>query len=585
MDEPSLQDYVAVLRRRWRVVALAIVAAIAVAAIASVLATPTYRARSELLLQRTANEDLVIDELGQAGSAANAERELNNEIRLIESDTVRDAVDDAYDGPLDVGTVTATAAASDANDLIGIEQVSGNAAASAELVNLYTDIYIDVRRQQRIDDLLAASEEIQTRLDDLRTQITEVSQPLDEINAQIAATPAGSDQRTELEDERQTLYGQVLPQLAPLLSRESSLRGQLAQLELSQDLAQQGGVMVLESAEEPTTPVSPNLMANLVVGGLIGLIGGIVLAFVVDRLDSSVRSKEMVERITGLPTLGVIPKVSDGRTAIDLVGVESPTSPAAEAYRSLRTSVRFLGLDTPVRSVLVTSAEASEGKTVTAANLAIALAQGGENVLLVGADLRRPRVHELFGAPQTPGLTSVLLGETMAESTIYDVQEAPGLHLMLPGPTPPNPAELLDSAHARELFASLATRYARVVIDSPPVLPVTDAQVLARLADAVLLVVAHGETSRRGLGRAIELLEQVEAPLVGTVLNLVPASEGYGGQTYRYDTYKSRSEKRRQREAATRAAAHLPTADRVAGNGDEASTVAEPSRDAPAERD
>jgi receptor protein-tyrosine kinase len=271
--------------------------------------------------------------------------------------------------------------------------------------------------------------------------------------------------------------------------------------------------------------------------------------------------------------------------AIDLVGVESPTSAAAEAYRSLRTSVRFLGLDTPVRSVLVTSAEASEGKTVTAANLAIALAQGGENVLLVGADLRRPRVHEMFGAPQRPGLTSVLLGEATAESTVYDVKEAPGLHLMLPGPTPPNPAELLDSARARELFASLTSRYARVVIDSPPVLPVTDAQVLARLADAVLLVVAHGETSRRGLGRAIELLEQVEAPLVGTVLNLVPASEGYGGQTYRYDTYKSRSERRRQREAATRAAARLPTAGRVAGNGDGASTVAEPSRDAPAERD
>jgi tyrosine-protein kinase len=554
MDEPSLRDYIAVLHRRRRVLAAAVLMAVASALVISLLTTPKYRATAQLLLQRTANEEILVDEAGQVRSAADAEREVNNELRLIESQTVREAVDDRYDGPLDVDDVTASASAADSDDVIEVALVSADGAAAAELVNLYTATYIDVRRGRHVEQLLAASEEIQGRLDDLRERIAEVSRPLDEITARVAAAPATSAERTELEDERQTILAQVLPQLAPLQSRESSFRGQLSQIELSQDLTRLGGVDVLDAAEEPTSPVSPNTPVNLVVGGLIGILGGIALALVVDRVDDSVRSKEILEQVTGLPTLGIIPKGvggkgNNGSPSIDLIGIEDPSSSESEAYRLLRTSVRFLGLDAPDRTLLVTSASASEGKTTTAANLAIALALGGDRVLLVGADLRRPRVHELFGAPQSPGLTSALLGETTAESAAFAIEEVPTLHVLPPGPVPPNPAELLDSPRTRELFASLAERYDTVVIDSPPVLPVTDAQVLSRSAGSVLLVVAHGETSKRGLARAMELLGQVDAPLVGTVLNLVPANEGYAGQTYRYDAYRSRSERRRQREA------------------------------------
>jgi capsular exopolysaccharide synthesis family protein len=462
---------------------------------------------------------------------------------------VRDAVDAEYDGPIDVDRVSAAATSSEDSDVLTISVVSPDPAAAADLVNAYADTYITVRQDRQIEELLSASEEIQTRLDTLRESIAEVSQPLDDITARVNASEPGTPAREELEEERLRVLSQILPQLAPLTSRESSFRGQLEQLEVTQDLSRAGGIEVLAPAEEPTSPISPNLAGNLVVGGLIGLLGGIALAFAVEYLDDSVGSKDEAEQLTGLPTLGVIAKRTAGATASDLVAITEPSSGAAEAYRSLRTSVKFLGLDTPLRTVLVTSAAASEGKTVTAANLAAVLAQRGDRVLLVGADLRRPRVHTLFGAAQSPGLTTVLVGDATAESTVYAVAEVPGLHVMPPGPTPPNPAELLDSARAGELFSSLSEAYDTVVIDAPPVLPVTDAQVLARSADAVLLVVAFRETSKRGLTRAIELLGQVEAPLEGTVLNLVPAKDGYAGQPYRYETYGNRSERRRQRDA------------------------------------
>jgi len=566
MDEPKLQDYVAVLRRRRRVLVLSILVAVGAALAISLVQTPQYRAESELLLRRTASEELLVDEVGQVRSSMDSERELNNEIRLIQSRAVRDAVDDVYDGPLDVDDVTAGAPASESNDVLDISVTASDPAEAAALVNLYAETYIAERKARQVADLLETGEEIQSRLDGLREQIAEVSRPLDDINARIAATPVDSPQRSELEEQRQAVLAQVLPQLAPLQSRESSFRGQLEQLEVTQDLTQAGGVEVLTPAEEPDAPVSPNTVANLVVGGLIGLLGGIALAFAVEYLDDSVGSKDEAERITRLPTLGVIPKATDA--SVDLVTVGDPSSPAAEAYRSLRTSVKFLALDASVRTILVTSAAASEGKTVTAANLATVLAQRGDRVLLVGGDLRRPRVHELFGSPQSPGLTTVLVGDATAETTTYSVEEVPGLYVMPPGPTPPNPAELLDSNRARDLFASLRDTFDAVVVDAPPVLPVTDAQILAASADAVLLVVAYRETSKRGLTRSMELLAQVEAPLVGVVLNLVPTNEGYAGQPYRYETYRSRSERRRRRERSAAPDAEVDVPQHISRNGD-----------------
>lgn len=546
MDDPSLHGYLAVLRRRRWVVLLAVATGAAVALAFSLLQTPRYEASAELLMRRTASQRLLVDESGRIDSPASAERDLNNEIRLIESSPVTEAVEDAYDGNLDVDIVQARATAAESDDGITLSARAADADAAAELVNLYAATYIDERRAQQVDELVAVSEDIQERLDSVRETMAEVRAPLDAIEQELAAAPADGAEREALEQERQTVLGQVLPQLAPLLARESSFVGQLQQLEASQDLSQTGGVEVLNPATAPSTPATPDTVANVVVGALIGLLAGIAIAFALDRLDDSVRTKEAAEGITNLPTLGIVPEVTHDHGG-DLVTVADPMGNASEAYRLLRTSVKFLGIDSPLRTILVTSAGAGEGKTVTAANLATTLAQTGDRVLLVDADLRRPRLHEMFSAPTTPGLTTILLDDTAPERSIYAVEEVPSLHILPPGTPPPNPAELLDSNRARALCGELADRYDVVIIDSPPVVPVTDAVVMAGWVDAVLLVVAHRATSRRGLARSVELLRHVDAPLVGTVLNRVPPREGYGDQGYRYNSYRRRSEQARHK--------------------------------------
>ena len=280
-----------------------------------------------------------------------------------------------------------------------------------------------------------------------------------------------------------------------------------------------GGVRarVIDAAVVPTTPIRPRPAREVTLGGLLGLGVGLGLALVLESLDRSITTPEQAAEAFGAPTLAMLPR--QRRLASEpLIALEGVTSPAGEAYRSLRTAVRFLGSQQPLSTLLVSSAGAGEGKTTVAANFAIAVAQAGERVIVVDADLRRSRLAGLFDVdPDAPGLTDVVFGRVSLEAALQPWRG--GLLVLPPGPLPPNPSEVLGS-EAMAAALEEASRLADVVvIDAPPVLPVTDATVLSALVDGTLLVARWGETETSAAEETRLTLDGVDAVVVGVALN------------------------------------------------------------------
>lgn len=285
----------------------------------------------------------------------------------------------------------------------------------------------------------------------------------------------------------------------------------------------------------------------MLVGLLLGTILGVSVAFVLETLDTSISGKEDLEAATGtIPNLAVVPALRDWRerTTTRIVTVERPQSPESEAYRTLRAALEFATVDAEARILQVTSANPGEGKTTTAVNLAVTMARNGKRVTLVDADLRKPRLHAFFDLPVEPGLTSVILGQMKASDVGHEVERDAGvLTIMSSGPLPPGPSELLGSERTGRVLRELAENSDILIVDSAPVLPVSDALVLAKKVDATILVANGSRTRVPEISQAVELLSQVDARVIGTVLNQAKrGSSGYGyGYGYGYEQDKARS--------------------------------------------
>jgi polysaccharide biosynthesis transport protein len=511
--EQELRDYLHVLRRRKAVIALGIIVVVGAALVASYLQTPVYRASAELLLQPLTSETLFNPSTGQPTSL----NEVSTEIQIVESRPVQDKVRSLLGAApaISVGPVGQT-------NVISVSAESTIPGQAAAVANAYANAYIDFRRTQTVNDLLAAAAQIQTKVTDLQKQI-------DPLNAQVNSAPPL---------QRAAVEATVAPQRDSLLTQQEAFKQKLSETQVASAL-QSGGAQLVTPAVAATAPIKPRPRRNALIALAVGLMFGIGLAFLFEYLDDSIKSKDDLERAAHghLPTVGLIPAVSGwkDRDEARVVSLVDPTSPAAEAYRALRTSLQFLGLDHPVQVLQVTSPSASEGKTTTLANLGVSLASAGRRVVISCSDLRRPRIHEFFGLSNTTGLTSVILGDVPLSDALQRVPDVEGLYLLASGPLPPNPSELLSSARAGEVLASMRAEFDMVLLDSPPVLPVTDAAVLSTRADAILLVATAGTTTRREFSRAVELLRQIEAPLVGSVLNGVTGERGYG---YSYGYYR-----------------------------------------------
>ena len=296
---------------------------------------------------------------------------------------------------------------------------------------------------------------------------------------------------------------------------------------------------IVDRAAPPAGPIEPNVPRNLLFALVLGLASGVGLAFLLEGVDNTVRTTEQAQMISGLASLGMIPLgsksaregpnpkrlvIATSKEAVELVTQVRPQSQMAESYRALRTSLLLSNLGAPPKIIMVTSALPQEGKTTTSINCAVVLAQKGVRVLLIDADLRRPSIHKTLGMGPHSGLSNVLTGSTTLEKAITRTAILPNLFVLAAGTPPPNPAELLASTNMKDVLAQLCQEYDHIVIDTPPALSVTDAVVLSPRADAVVLVIRSGQTTKNALRRSRDILTQVNAKVVGVLLNAVDLS-------------------------------------------------------------
>ena len=290
-------------------------------------------------------------------------------------------------------------------------------------------------------------------------------------------------------------------------------------------------VVVEQRATVPTSPVVPKKKRNLALGILMGGMLGIALALLRGLLDNTVKSQETLEEITGTGVVGYIPFDRKFETS-PAIAFDADNSSAAEAFRKLRTNLQFLSVDNPPRVIVVTSASPTEGKTTASMNIALALAEAEQNVVLVDGDLRRPRVAKYLDVLGSVGMSNVLSGAAPL-TEVLQTTKYPRLSVLASGPTPPNPSELLGSRTAEKMFSELRAQFDYVIIDSAPLLAVTDGAVLTARADGVLVVVRAGKTKLDQLRHAIGILNDVGAALLGGVLTMMP-TRGSGVYSYNY---------------------------------------------------
>jgi polysaccharide biosynthesis transport protein len=487
--EPTLRGYLHVLRRRrWWVAAISLFG-LGASLILALTASNQYTASAQLLVQSVGS----INSVTGSGENLITSAEVQTELQLVTSAQVQSQV------RAELGRTTGVSASEvGQTNVIAVTAVSTDPARAARIANTYARAFVSWSTATEISNLAAAENQ-------LDRQITAIGKEINRLPASSAA------------------------QVDALSNQQAVLKGQLAQLQVTGASASTG-LELVTPATVPSSPSSPKPVQDALLGLVAGLALGIGAAFLRDNLDDTLTSGEAAEGASGAPVLATVPMVPSWRRKASpvVISVSDPTSQPAEAYRSLRTSLQFVRQDRPIRTILVTSPSAGDGKTATVVNLGAVFAQTGARVVLVSCDLRRPGLSQFFEPGEHAELSAVLTGEQPLELALTPVVEVEGLWTLGTRSVAVNPTELLDSKRMRSVFAELAEQFDIVLIDSPPVLPVADALILSGYADAVLLVVAAGQTRRGELRRTAEKLAQAGAPVVGAVLNKATSQDEYG---------------------------------------------------------
>lgn len=448
----DLQDYVRVARRRWGLIILATLLGCGVGLVASLLATPTFEARTQLFVS------------SQSGGSA--------------------------------------------SDLLQ------GSSFTQQRVQSYADVVTSQLVLQPVLDELATSMD----LDELAEMVT-AEAPLDTVLINITVEDTSSARSARIANAVAASFVDAISGLEqPTLSGAPAVT-----------------VSTVQPAVAPEAPSSPRIALNLALGLFVGLAAGLALALLRETLDTVIRGEADIRRITEAPLLGAVTFDPDA-AAHPLTVHEDPRGGRSEAFRQLRTNLAFVDVAKGVRSVTVTSSVPQEGKSSTAANLALALASAGTRVVLVDGDLRRPKVAEYLGLEGGVGLTTVLIGQAKLEDVLQPWGEG-ALAVLPAGVIPPNPSELLGSPRMAQVLSQLEADFDMVLVDAPPLLPVTDAAILSRGTAGALVVVGSGLINQDQLAGALENLSTVDARVLGVVLNMVPSK----GPDSRYGYYGSYS--------------------------------------------
>ena len=501
VTELQLTEYLDIVRRRkWIIASLAALLLIA-AIVLSALQTPQFRAEARVRVDLSSSSLLEERDV----STTVRSRNLQNEVEFANSDRVAQRAADDFGS--DIG---ASVAASSNSDTLSFTAVSPDPEEAAVIANTFANAYVSERSSEAGEEFLSVVNVINDRLAEL------------------------TNERRELEDQLAGSDSQSLQiQVATLDAEEARLRAQLNQIDVTSQLSGAATVSILNAAAPPASAFAPSWVRNIGLALVAGLILGAGVALLLETLDDTILQKRDLELATdGVPVLGVIPSPLKSRFGKkrDRRLVTSRTGPFTESFRTLRSAIELgQAAGSEIRSILVTSANASEGKSTVAAHLAVAFARSGSNVLVVDADMHNPTQHQLFGIANENGLAEQLSNIGNAE-IITEQASGEGLVSVIPAGTSASPpAELLRSVPAHEFLEKLSYAYDLVIIDSPPLRPVSDTLPLARIADATLMVSMRGQTNAAELDQAIELLARAQTRPFGAVLNGADEqSYGYG---------------------------------------------------------
>jgi len=419
------------------------------------------------------------------------------------------------------------------------------AALMAELTEQAPEVIAVTKEIEAVGEQV--KQVLQQTVNNFNARLNKIDKVIDDYNKQISSLPgaerdlAGLMRSSEVTNQIYTF----------LLQKHEEAR--------IAEAATISNIRVIDLAVTPKAPIKPNVRLNLLLGLVAGLLLALGVAFFLEFIDDSLKSIEEVERVIRKPIYGIIPRIPDYRkeseeahpAASTLVTHYSPKSPISEAFRTMRTNIHFADPDQKLNSLLITSAGPSEGKSTIVSNLALTFANIGRRTLLLDCDLRKPNVHNIFEINRDPGLTNILLHDKTWQEVVHETK-VPNLYVMTSGPIPPNPTEMAGSQGMRDVIDMFRKEFDLILLDSPPVVAVTDAAILSSIVDGTLLVVELGRSRASGVNRAIDLLEKVKANLLGIVTNSIYAGYRYDYGYYSYYYYYAEGGQKKKRRRRSR---------------------------------